>query len=82
MAITAIQRWGNSQGIRLPKQLLDALHWELNEKITITPQDNRLILEPAHPKKHQTIAELFNGFDGQYNCSEIDWGQPVGKEIW
>ena len=32
--------------------------------------------------KHKTIEELFAGFQGQYEPIEIDWGKPVGKEIW
>ena len=29
----------------------------------------------------QTINELFEGYDGEYEPVEIDWGKPVGKEI-
>lgn len=33
-------------------------------------------------KNYKTIEELFAGFDGEYEPVEIDWGKPVGKEIW
>jgi antitoxin component of MazEF toxin-antitoxin module len=33
-------------------------------------------------KSHKSIEELFAGFQGEYEPVEIDWGEPVGKEIW
>ncbi len=33
-------------------------------------------------KKHKTIDELFEGYEGDYKPEEIDWGEPVGKEIF
>ncbi|MBR6925532.1 MAG: AbrB/MazE/SpoVT family DNA-binding domain-containing protein [Oscillospiraceae bacterium] len=79
---TTIQKWGNSQGIRLPKHMLDLLKWSSNEKIVIIAQDNKIIIEQAEPKKRKTIDELFDGYNGNYVPEEIDWGDPAGGEIW
>jgi len=35
-----------------------------------------------NPKKHKSIEELFAGYKGEYEPVEIDWGKPVGREIW
>jgi transposase len=37
-----------------------------------------------HTKKkpHKSIEELFADFKGEYEPVDIDWGKPVGKEIW
>jgi len=32
------------------------------------------------PRK--SIEERFKGYTGNYKPAEIDWGEPVGKEIW
>ncbi len=82
MMTTSIQKWGNSQGIRIPKHLLDSLKWDTDEKITIKAQDNRIVIEQAEPKKHKTLSELFDGYNGDYEPEEFDWGEPVGREIW
>lgn len=79
---TTIQKWGNSQGIRLPKYLLEALKWTDNEKIVIKAQDNRIVIEQAEPKRRPTITELFEGYNESYTPEEIDWGEPVGREVW
>lgn len=79
---TAIQKWGNSQGIRLPKHILDVMQWQDNEQINITTDGNKIIIEKATKEERKNIKELFADFDGQYVPPEIDWGSPVGKEIW
>lgn len=80
MQSAAIQKWGNSQGIRLPKSLLDALDWKINDKLTLVHQDNKLVLENSG--KQKKLQALFENFEGEYKTEEIDWGEPVGKEIW
>ena len=79
---TTIQKWGNSHGIRLPKHLLEVLQCSDNDEITISAVENRLIIEKASPKSRPSIAELFADYDGEYEAEEIDWGEPVGGEVW
>lgn len=78
--LTSIQKWGNSQGIRLPKILLETLNWDDNENVIVTTADNKIIIERA--EKRKDIKELFAGYNGEYVPEEIDWGEPVGREIW
>ena len=77
---TSIQKWGNSQGIRIPKILLDTVNWSENEEIIITVEDGKLIIEKIENRKN--IKELFQDYEGEYKPEEIDWGSPVGDEIW
>ena len=78
--LTNIQKWGNSQGVRLPKILLEALNWKDNENVVVTAVDNKIIIERA--KERKNIKELFAGYNDEYTQEEIDWGEPVGREIW
>lgn len=79
---TNIQKWGNSQGVRIPKILLDSVNWKENEEIVIFAENDKLILEKAKNKKRKNIKELFEDFDGKYEPEEIEWGNPEGGEIW
>ena len=79
--ITSIQKWGNSQGVRIPKMLLDAVKWSENEKVTITVYDGKLIIEKAKKEK-ESIMELFENYEEEYTPEEVDWGKPDGKEVW
>ena len=79
---TTIQKWGNSQGIRIPKILLETVNWNEDEKIVILVEDNKLIIEKAKDKRRKNIKELFENYEGEYEPIEIDWGTPEGEEIW
>lgn len=81
MTTTTLQRWGNSLGLRMPKQLLLELNWDVGDKLMLSRQDDKLVIESAHPRR-KTIQELFDGYIGNYQAQEIDWGEPVGKEMW
>ena len=78
---TAIQRWGNSQGIRIPKHILDLLHWDLNEKVNIIPDGDKIVIEKERTGR-KNIRELFADFHDDYQPIKIDWGETEGKEIW
>lgn len=80
---TSIQKWGNSQGIRIPKYLLDAVKMAPNDEIVIRAENDMLIIEKAAPTAaRKTIKELFENFDGEYNPQEVDWGEQTGIEVW
>ena len=79
---TIIQKWGNSQGIRIPKVILESMNWSENEQIVIIVEDKKLIIEKAKENKRKNIKQLFEDYDGEYEPKEIDWGEPKGEEIW
>ena len=78
---TKIQKWGNSQGVRIPKIILDTVKWTDNEQIIIVVDNDKLIIEKAKNKR-KNIKELFAGYKGNYKPTEVDWGEPKGAEIW
>lgn len=80
--ITRIQKWGNSQGIRLPKYILELNQWKENDQIDIKAENGNIIISKVEESKRKNIKELFADYDGQYSSAEIDWGKPAGKEIW
>ena len=78
---TTIQKWGNSQGIRIPKIILDTVNWRENEKIILEVDDGKIIIEKAKEKR-KNIKELFENYKDKYEPVDIDWGEPEGEEIW
>lgn len=78
---TTIQKWGNSQGIRIPKTILDTVKWTENEKIILVVENEKIIMEKAK-KKRKNIKELFADYEGKYEPIEIEWGEAKGEEIW
>ncbi len=75
-----VSRWGNSLGVRIPKQLAEAVQLKEGDEIEIYQEDNRLILAPH--KKQYTLEQLLDGMNEEHLHSEVDWGEPVGQEKW
>lgn len=74
-----LQKWGNSNAIRLPKTLLDELDWKSNQELDFLITEEGLTLKPT---KKLTIENLFAGFEGRIEEKELDWGQAQGSEVW
>ena len=76
-----IQRWGNSQAIRIPKAVLDTTSLKENDTLEITVEDNIITLKKIE-KKYKSLDELFKDYTGNYKCAEHDTGKPYGKEVF
>ena len=79
--ITTIQKWGNSQGVRIPKTILNNVKWSENEQITLTVDNGKIIMQKAK-KERKNIKELFKDYNEEYEPVDVDWGEPEGEEIW
>lgn len=76
-----IKEWGNSQGIRLPKEILRSAGIALNEVLDVTVSNGVITL--AKPLRHKTLEERAAEFGGKLELDgEYDWGGPVGREVW
>lgn len=78
---TNIQKWGNSQGLRIPKILLESLKWAEDEQLEMILGDGEITLRPVKAKR-KSIQELFADYQSDYQPSEMDWGEPEGNEVW
>ncbi|MCD5407163.1 MAG: AbrB/MazE/SpoVT family DNA-binding domain-containing protein [Desulfotomaculum sp.] len=77
---TTIQKWGNSQAIRLPKVILEMVALNGNDQVEIKIQDGNLLIVPI--KKHKTLKERIAEYKGDYVCSEWETGKLTGKEVF
>ncbi|ADG81412.1 AbrB/MazE/SpoVT family DNA-binding domain-containing protein [Thermincola potens] len=78
-----IQKWGNSQGIRIPKQLLAIASIKEDDEVELIAEYGKIIIRRARKKeKKYTIQELFADYKAEYTPDEEEWGPPVGREEW
>ena len=81
--VTRIQKWGNSQGLRLAKQVLEDAHISVGEDVDVTARDGLIVIAPARRiRGKQSLQELVSRIPKHYKVEEMDWSEPVGKEIW
>ena len=87
---TNIRKWGNSHAVRLPQPILDKVNFKGNDAIDIIAEDDRIIIQKTAKKTTlKDRIEEFYGTDFEtaiknnpYEFEEVDWGAPVGKEVW
>ncbi len=93
MPVATLSKWGNSQGILIPKSVCEALGLSVGDKMELRMDAPSLVLTPQRKycrSRKVTIDELFEGWEGDYEppsdwptrASEVDWGEPRGKELW
>lgn len=87
MEMLPIKKWGNSNGIRVPKNIMDFLGVQTEDKVKVTQEEvdgkRRLIVEPVNVKRELTIEELFADYNKERVHVELqDLGEPVGNEKW
>ena len=76
-----VTAWGNSQGIRIPKEILKEAGIAINDLLNIKISNGMIML--VKPNRHKTLEERAAEFEGNLNLDgEFDWGEPVGREVW
>ncbi|MCI6533322.1 MAG: AbrB/MazE/SpoVT family DNA-binding domain-containing protein [Lachnospiraceae bacterium] len=79
--ITQVKSWGNSQGIRLSKDLLSLAGIQNNDYLTIELVDGNIVLKKTF--RHRTLEERADEFEGKVGpYHEFEWDSPVGRERW
>lgn len=76
-----VREWGNSQGIRLSKEILNSAGIAVNEVLDVTVSNGMITLKK--PFRHKTLEERAAEFDGKLMLDgEYNWGDAVGREVW
>ncbi len=81
--ISKIKKWGNSQGIRFPKAILEKSKITVGDFIEISAKKGQIIIKPASQIKGKyDLKDLIAQIPEDYKAHEIDWGSPLGNEKW
>ena len=79
---TSIQKWGNSLGVRLPKNIALNQSLKAGSRVLLTETKTGIAIEVVKKTRKYTLAELLKGVTKDNLHKETDWGDPVGNEIW
>jgi antitoxin MazE len=83
LMVTKVQKWGNSQGLRLPKQVLEDARISIGDAVDVTVREGMIVIAPANRVRgKRSLKELVARIPKNYKAREIDWGKPVGREAW
>ena len=86
-AQATIMKWGNSQGIRIPRSILNNANMKENDRIEIFSTEDKIIIQKQ--KKFKNLKERLEAFYGKpleeispIKDDEVDWGAQEGNEVW
>ena len=81
--LSKVQKWGNSQGLRFTKTLLQEAQINVGDEVNVSVQEGRIIIEPVTKVRSKyDLKELVSKMPQEYHAEELDWGEPSGKEVW
>ncbi len=79
--VVKIQKWGNSQGLRLAKHLLNGAGISVGDDVEIIVGEKEIrIVKKARPKF--VLEEMVARMPKNYRVREESFGPPVGREEW
>ncbi|MBI2425578.1 MAG: AbrB/MazE/SpoVT family DNA-binding domain-containing protein [Candidatus Hydrogenedentes bacterium] len=81
--ITKVQPWGNSQGLRLGKQVLADAGINVGDEVDVRVENGQIVIARTSPIRGKyRIEDLVAQIPLGYQPEECDWGAPKGKEVW
>jgi len=81
--ITKVQKWGNSQGLRFPKEILKKVHISIGDEVDISVKQGKIVIGSATQiREKYKLEDLIAKMPPEYKPQEEDWGKPTGREVW
>ena len=78
---SSVKKWGNSLAVRIPAAVAQDLGLSENSSVQIVSDGIVATIQPKKRKK-RSLDELVAAISPNNIHEAVDWGDPVGKEIW
>jgi antitoxin MazE len=81
---TEFVKWGNSLALRVPSTFAKELGASEGKRAEMTIEEGALVVKVAKSRRRRRyrLEELIVGITQESYHREIDWGDPVGNEVW
>jgi antitoxin MazE len=74
-----VQKWGNSLALRIPSSIAKDISLRQGSAVDIAVEGGKIIVKPEKKKK-LSLSQLLNGVTKDNRHTELDWGEPLGRE--
>ena len=78
---TTIQRWGNSLAVRIPKTLAQETAFDEGDEVDVRADEDRIVVERPQPANYR-LSDLLAGITKTNRHDAVDFGRPLGREVW
>jgi antitoxin MazE len=76
-----VRKWGNSASVRIPAAVMQAAKLRLDQSVDVREESGRIVIEPIRPNEF-SLEKLLKGITPDNLHEEINFGEPVGREVW
>ena len=76
-----VKKWGNSAAVRIPASVMQATRLDLDEVVDVREEAGRIVIEPVRQKAYD-LRKLLDGITSKNQHEAVDFGPPMGKEVW
>ena len=76
-----VKKWGNSASVRIPSGVMRAVDLRIDQAVDVGEEGGRIVIEPlAAPVAD--LDSLLAAMTPDTFHEEVDYGRPVGGEVW
>lgn len=76
-----VKKWGNSASVRIPASIMAAASLHIDQLVDIREDKGRILIEPVSTPVYDLDALLAQMTLDNFP-DDMDFGAPVGNEIW
>jgi antitoxin MazE len=76
-----VKKWGNSASVRIPASVMAAASLRIDQAVDVREEGGHIIIEPVAAPSYD-LDSLLAGMTSDTFPDEVDFGHPVGGEVW
>ena len=76
-----VKKWGNSASVRIPASVMAAAHMHVDQMVDVREEGGRIVIEPVVAPVYD-LDELLDRMSPDTFPDDVDFGGPVGGEVW
>ncbi len=81
--VTRVQKWGNSQGLRVGKEILERAHISVGDMVDFAVEKGAIVIRPVVQVRGKiSLKKLVSRMPEGYARGKEVWGRKSGREVW
>ncbi len=77
-----ISKWGNSQGLRVPKEILQSLHLAIGDRVDVRVDEDKIIIKSIKNARVKYNLDLLVAKIPKEYCAIEEISTSMGREEW
>jgi len=78
---TQLAKWGNSTAVRIPGAVAEAAKLRPGGDVGMAVEGSGMI-KICRRRREPSLEQLVEAITVENRHREVDWGKPVGHEVW